>query len=333
MSRALVPPALLAGPLLVGALALARATGKAPGGPLVPAASAAPVLEPSGAPLASLASPPSPPSPPPSSAREEERAPLPPPSDPRDLLFYVNRWRSIPGDFPLDARSSWTPCLGPLPGGTAPRVAGFICLPRAYSLHTAEALREIAWDAAAPSLSRTHDGLPVGHRGRVGVKALLDAALAQGHELRVRSGFRPHASQASIFRSWVQQQRALGYPEREAERRAEASSAHPGHSEHQLGTTVDLVYREPDGLFYEGWDAERIARSAPMRWVHRNAHRFGLVVSYDREARDVTQYVWEPWHLRFVGVEVANELHWKGLSLEGWLQERHGIRPPAYTFP
>ncbi|MCU0655346.1 MAG: M15 family metallopeptidase [Polyangiaceae bacterium] len=323
MSRALVPPALLAGPLLVGVLALARATGSAPGRPLVPGASAAPVLEPSGGPLAL-------PPPPPLSSSS---GPLPPPSDPRDLLFYVNRWRSIPGDFPLDARSSWTPCLGPLPRGVAPRVDGFVCLPRSYSLRTAEALREVAWDAAAPPLPRTHDGLPVGHRGRVGVKALIDAAQGQGHELRVRSGFRPHASQAAIFRSWVQQQRALGYPEREAERRAEASSAHPGHSEHQLGTTVDLVYREPDGLFYEGWDAERIARSAPMRWVHRNAHRFGLVVSYEREARDVTQYVWEPWHLRFVGVEVADELHRKGLSLEGWLQERHGIKPPAYTFP
>jgi D-alanyl-D-alanine carboxypeptidase len=174
----------------------------------------------------------------------------------------------------------------------------------------------------------------VGFEGRVGFGPMLEAALREGHEIKIRSGFRPHVSQATIFRSWVRQQRSLGFAQDEAERRAAASSAHAGHSEHQLGTTADLVSREPRGTFYEGWDPQRIAASAPMRWVHDNARRFGLVISYDRGSSDITQYVWEPWHLRFVGVAVADELHRRGMPLEAWMQERYGAEPPPpYTLP
>lgn len=263
-----------------------------------------------------------------SPARSSAPPPEPPPEDPTDLLFHVNRERAIPADFPLGMYSPWTPCLGALPRGVAERARDLLCLPRKYALRSPEALRERAWDAPAPEATRTHDDLPVGEGGRVGLRPLLDAALKQGHELRIRSGFRPYGSQAAIFRSWVRQQRLLGFAEDEATRRASASSAHAGHSEHQLGTTVDLVYREPGGRFYEGWDAQKIAASPPMQWVEANAHRFGLVVSYGRETSRVTQYVWEPWHLRFVGVEVADEVHRRRISLEAFLQERYGTPPP-----
>jgi hypothetical protein len=260
-------------------------------------------------------------------------ATLTPPTDPADLLFYVNRWRSIPADFPLSTYSPWTPCLGALPRHLAPRARDLRCLPRRSTIRGEEALRQVAWDAPAPQ-GKTHDGLPVGFEGRVGFGPMLEAALREGHEIKIRSGFRPHVSQATIFRSWVRQQRSLGFAQDEAERRAAASSAHAGHSEHQLGTTADLVYREPRGTFYEGWDPQRIAASAPMRWVHDNARRFGLVISYDRGSSDITQYVWEPWHLRFVGVAVADELHRRGMPLEAWMQERYGAEPPPpYTLP
>jgi|GEM_PF-1485264 len=257
------------------------------------------------------------------------------PTDPTSPLFHVNRWRAIPADFPVSAASPWTPCAGPLPRLDAHRALDLLCLPRGASLHTPEALRGLAWDSPAPpGLALTHDGLPVGHRGYVGFRALLDAALAAGHELRVRSGFRPHASQGVIFRSWVAQEQQRGFAPVEAHRRAAASSARAGHSEHQLGTTADLVYREPGGQFYEGWDAPRIADSAPMRWAQANAHRFGLVLSYPRVSTRITQYVWEPWHYRFVGVEVADELHRCQTPLEAFFEARYQEPPPPpYELP
>lgn len=256
------------------------------------------------------------------------------PLDPMDPLFHVNRWRAIPADFPVGSGSPWTPCTGQLPRRDAARGRDLVCLPRAYTLRSPEALRQAAWDAPAPGPSLTHDGLPVGHAGRVGFRALIDAARAAGHELRIRSGFRPYISQVTIFRSWVGRERSRGYSPADAERRAAASSAHAGHSEHQLGTTADLVYREPGGPFDEGWDAARIDASAPMRWVAQNAHRFGLVLSYDRDSTQATQYVWEPWHYRFVGVTVADALHRCRLPLESFLGERYQDGPlPPYELP
>lgn len=199
-----------------------------------------------------------------------------------------------------------------------------MCLPPSAWLQTAEALRRVAWRSPAPAgLSRTFDGLPVGFEGEVGFGAMFEAARRAGHELRVRSGFRPHDSQHSIFRSWVRAEQARGRGEGDATLRASAYSARPGHSEHQLGTTADLVFRVPHGRMYEGWDPEFIADSAPMRWVAANAHRFGLVLSYGRGKTHATQYVWEPWHYRFVGVEVADAMRRCGLSTEEFLNARY----------
>lgn len=311
---------LLASPLVLGAALVFGGVGRPPSPGRT--STSPPGSLPAPSPVASLlvAEPPAPPP----AASLPRREPVAPPTDPLDPLFLVNRRRAIPADFPVDARSPWTPCLGALPRSLAARAIDLLCLPRGYALATPEALRALAWDSAAPPIAQTHDGLPVGAAGRVGFRPMIDEARSMGHELRVRSGFRSYVSQGTIFRSWVRQQRMLGYPEDEAVRRAETSSAHAGHSEHQLGTTADLVYREPGRAFYEGWDAQRIADSPPMRWVHDNAHRFGLVVSYDRDATEITGYVWEPWHLRFVGVEVADELRRRGMPLEAWLRERYG---------
>jgi D-alanyl-D-alanine carboxypeptidase len=74
----------------------------------------------------------------------------------------------------------------------------------------------------------------------------------------------------------------------------------PGHSEHQLGTTVDL----------SGGDA----------WLAANAHRFGFVVSFpaDRSPR-YTCYTSEPWHVRYFGADRAAEIAASGLSPREWL--------------
>ncbi|RYE77147.1 MAG: hypothetical protein EOO74_07365, partial [Myxococcales bacterium] len=133
---------------------------------------------------------------------------------------------------------------------------------------------------------------------------------------------------------WVNERLRRGLSPAEAERHANASSARPGHSEHQLGTTADLVHRDTDGMFYEGWESARIADSAPMRWLAANAHRFGLALSYGRETTAVTQYIWEPWHYRFVGVEAADTLHRCDLALEAYLRARYGEpEPPAFELP
>jgi len=121
-------------------------------------------------------------------------------------------------------------------------------------------------------------------------RALFDAAASDGIELYVGSGFRSESYQAAVFN--VQTSR-WGDPET-----ANRYSARPGYSQHQLGTTLDLTvsfraFRESD---------------APD-WLRANAHHFGFVLPYTSAATERTGYVDEPWHARWVGADLASQLH------------------------
>jgi D-alanyl-D-alanine carboxypeptidase len=246
-----------------------------------------------------------------------------PPSDPADLLYYVNRWFAISPRYPISDTSFWTPCSGPLYGFRY----DLVCLPPAYS-YGSNSLRRGAFESPAPpSPAHTFDGRTVGFRGKVGFRALLDAAREEGgYSVYVRSGFRPYATQAAVFRRWVSEEETRhNLTHAEALARASLSSAREGHSEHQLGTTADLIYRTEKGPVYEGWAPEIIADAPPMRWVHENAHRFGIVLTYEHDKEKITQYQWEPWHYRYVGVAAADTMRRCHLSTEEYLNARYGI--------
>ncbi len=255
---------------------------------------------------------------------EAERAPkLPRPTDPRDLLFHVSRARAIPAEFPVSATSIWSPCSQV--GAPPRRSDDLVCVPASYSHLNREALRAAAFESDAPAnFSRTHDALPVGRDGKIGFKAMLDDAAAAGHTLRLRSGFRAYTMQSATFSGWVAAELAQGRTREYALRKVDASSARAGHSEHQLGTTADLVFARPNGAFYTGWTQETYAESPAMAWVAANAHRFGLVMSYDKDHEGASEYVWEPWHYRFVGAEAADLMKRCGWSTEQYLELRYG---------
>lgn len=141
------------------------------------------------------------------------------------------------------------------------------------------------------------------------LRAMLAEAEAAGVRLAVQSAYRSYEYQESTFAYWVQRD---GYDA------ALASSARPGHSEHQLGTALDL--RSLDGP--PAWDLEDWALTEEGAWVAANAHRFGFVMSYPRGSRDVTCYVYEPWHFRYVGREVAQAINDSGLTPREFLWRR-----------
>lgn len=76
--------------------------------------------------------------------------------------------------------------------------------------------------------------------------------------------------------------------------------ADQGYSEHQLGTTVDFATRKMPNL-YASFDT-----TTEFAWLQKNAHRYGFILSYPKAN---TYYAYEPWHWRFVGVELATLLH------------------------
>ncbi|HYO43219.1 MAG TPA: M15 family metallopeptidase [Candidatus Limnocylindrales bacterium] len=123
--------------------------------------------------------------------------------------------------------------------------------------------------------------------------AMVLAARRAGVSLRITSGYRSYDAQKALYRSFV----ALLGPGAAALR-----AARPGHSEHQLGTAMDLA-----------------DRPGAYAWVARNAWRYGFVVSYPPGERSVSCYRSEPWHVRHVGRTRAAAVHASGLTPRAWL--------------
>jgi LAS superfamily LD-carboxypeptidase LdcB len=137
------------------------------------------------------------------------------------------------------------------------------------------------------------------------VVRLIDAAALDGHQLFVLSGFRSYEEQESVLRNEI----AL-YGKAVAEKQV----APPGHSEHQLGLAVDITSAAaPYDLRPE------FGREPEGRWLADNAARFGFAISYPQGKEQVTGYVYEPWHIRYVGKAIAEELSASGLTLTEFL--------------
>jgi D-alanyl-D-alanine carboxypeptidase len=140
---------------------------------------------------------------------------------------------------------------------------------------------------------------------------------AAGLEPLIISGYRSYASQAIAWNKWLSKE-----PER-----ASILSAPPGYSEHQLGTTLDFGSPElPDIVgqeeiqFHTYFYMTRVSM-----WLSENAHRYGFSLSYPREAFELTGFYYEPWHYRYVGVELATQLKETGKFLAQFQLEAQSI--------
>ena len=91
----------------------------------------------------------------------------------------------------------------------------------------------------------------------------------------------------------------------------------PGYSEHQTGLAADVISIEnPDCML-----GECFADTPEGQWVAENAHRFGFIIRYLEDMERITGYPYEPWHLRYVGVETATEVFELGLTLEEYWEQ------------
>lgn len=148
------------------------------------------------------------------------------------------------------------------------------------------------------------------------VRGLLAAARSDGVPLRIVSGYRSFADQSGTYAGWVAQKG----PEA-----ADTVSARPGHSEHQTGLAVDVG----DG---SGCDLRVcFGGTAAAAWVAEHGPEHGFVVRYPWGEHDTTGYWYEPWHLRYLGPERAQELVRSGAAT---LEEFSGLPPaPDYGTP
>lgn len=154
------------------------------------------------------------------------------------------------------------------------------------------------------------------------LEKLFAEAKAQGLNPRIVSSYRSYQTQVGLFESYVQKEvNRYKTTRARAEEIANVYSARPGHSEHQLGTTVDITC---DGCTPFASD---INNQKIYEFLKQNVSRFGFVVSYTKENTNLTGYKPEPWHIRYVGKEIAekyyvkyNELQ-RNYSLDQFLSE------------
>jgi len=140
--------------------------------------------------------------------------------------------------------------------------------------------------------------------------AMAAAWREAGLSVILESAYRSYESQAATFDSWVSR---IGYAA------ALGRSARPGHSEHQLGTAIDVTSPGWGGRFGD-WAVE----SPEGAWMAENAWRYGFVMSYPAGSQADTCFSYEPWHYRWIGRDAAAAHRTSGLQLRRFLERYVG---------
>lgn len=130
------------------------------------------------------------------------------------------------------------------------------------------------------------------------------AAKTDGLVLTLESGYRSYNLQVSLYNRYVAEQ---------GQAVADTQSARPGYSEHQSGLATDL-----GGTTNPSCNVEQCYAGTPEgKWIAANAYKYGFIIRYPLGKDSVTGYEYEPWHVRYVGIDASQEMHSRGvLTLE-----------------
>ena len=136
----------------------------------------------------------------------------------------------------------------------------------------------------------------------------------------VCSGFRSQEKQESLFANKLAKVKKAnpGISDEDAYALAATEVAIPGTSEHQLGLAVDIV------CCVDHYNLDMQETKTRQRWLIDNCHKYGFILRYPADKMDITGIIYEPWHYRYVGVEVATDIMSRGICFEEWLAEQKG---------
>jgi len=143
--------------------------------------------------------------------------------------------------------------------------------------------------------------------------AMIDDCNKVCPQAYVVSSYRTHQQQVDNYNRKVQYYVNQGYDRVTAEKEAATIIAIPGTSEHQLGLAVDIVDTRLWALEWEQADLPA------QKWLMEHCWEYGFILRYPKDKIDVTGIIYEPWHYRYVGKELAAELHELGITLEEYI--------------
>lgn len=150
------------------------------------------------------------------------------------------------------------------------------------------------------------------------MERMFGVATSQNIHLMLASGYRSYAEQAAIY---------SGYIKTAGQTQADVQSAMAGHSEHQSGWAADLESTnrkcELDQCFGD---------TPEGKWLAANAHSFGFIIRYQKGQENLTGYEYEPWHIRYVGVDLAAQIIKSRETLEQFFGLPAVIQYPPSSF-
>ena len=133
------------------------------------------------------------------------------------------------------------------------------------------------------------------------IQRMMEDAKKEGVEFIVDSGYRSYYYQQKVLDKLVAELGDVAYQK----------AALPGASEHQTGLAFDIAYYR-NGVF----DDDVKEEDKEAIWLANNSYKYGFILRYPKGKEEITGFQFEPWHFRFVGLELAKELFDEGITLD-----------------
>ncbi|WP_426449443.1 M15 family metallopeptidase [Paenibacillus sp. S-38] len=146
------------------------------------------------------------------------------------------------------------------------------------------------------------------------LEKLFAAAEKAGLPLSGVSAYRSHETQKTLYHNYVL---------KDGEEAAGKYSAKPGHSEHETGLAIDVTSRSGKCAA-----SDCFASTKEAAWLASHSHEFGFIIRYPKGKESVTGYQYEPWHLRYVGLEAASAITKGGMTLEEYVKGTAPVSKP-----
>lgn len=147
----------------------------------------------------------------------------------------------------------------------------------------------------------------------VALEELFDGAAQEGLTLYATSGYRSYSTQKAIYQRKV---------EATSEKVASEVVAKPGYSEHQTGLAMDVEGETTKGIGL----VEAFGESPEGIWLAEHCHEYGFIIRYPKDKTHITGYIYEPWHIRYVGKEAASEITEMGVTFEEYIVQLRADR-------
>ncbi len=161
-----------------------------------------------------------------------------------------------------------------------------------------------------PDLVSAEDGYLVDSSCKDALLQMLTDCRNAGYDARITSAYRRHQTQIELYNNKVWYFIDQGYSEEDARKEAGTIIAVPGTSEHELGLALDLVDSSH-------WVLDESQEKTPaQKWLMEHCWEYGFILRYPNGKSEATGIIYEPWHYRYVGKELARELKDSGLCLE-----------------